>query len=53
MADDSMADELAALIESAGDSVNQFEVRGTAPPPPPPRQACSAKPHPPKSADLL
>ena len=53
MADDSMADELAALIESAGDSVNQFEVRGTAPPPPPLRQACSAKPHPPKSADLL
>ena len=36
MADDSMADELAALIESAGDSVNQFEVRGTALPPPPP-----------------
>ena len=31
-----MADELAALIETAGDSVNQFEVRGTAPPPPPP-----------------
>ena len=44
-----MADELAALIESAGDSVNQFEVRGTAPPPPPPapgllRQAEVASP---------
>ena len=25
--DDSMADELAALIETAGDTVNQFEVR--------------------------
>lgn len=43
--EDSMADELAAMLETAGNTVNQFEVGGCAllPPPPAPRSAVAPR----------